>query len=217
MSEIPDLTGSVLDGVATGKILGTGDVAGVTESLAGAMLYDNSFLEFLRVQKPRRNQISLRQWQEFASVLEKLRIRFRHLYQDEILQGRAIYDDFSSNNMPSDSSGWITANRMNTSEILYLAEKLSQFLATRKEAFQERFMLQYNSQHDAARPEEGINNIQGDELLKQDLTQIAVIFNLIDQVTVLSSLEKEQLCEQVSRLLKPEELNMVQFNDVITK
>ena len=223
MSESQDLVGSVLDGIATGQVTrsGNGAGAGTTEALAGATSQDSSLMELLREQNPTRNQIGLHQWQQLAAVLEKLGFTLRELSQDDILQGWATYDDFSGNNMLSDSSGWITANRMNPSDILFMAEKLTRFLEDRQQAFQNDFARQYNAHTSATGLKEDsidriVNNIPDNSLLKEDLSQIAIALDLLNQMTSLTALEKNQLSERVLQLAKPKEFDIAQFREIIT-
>ncbi|MBN2377303.1 MAG: hypothetical protein JXD22_12945, partial [Sedimentisphaerales bacterium] len=200
MHEFPDLIGSVLDGVATGQIVGTGNSAGATEAIAGAMSHEISLLQLISVARPRRNEINMAEWEKVASVLEKLRIKPRYLRQDEILQGWAIYDDYFGTNMPSDSDRWITANRLDSAQIQLLAKKLKRFIANRTE-----------------KNTVSKNAIQEDVLLNEDLSQIAASLALLDQLPELTALEKEQLIEQVLHLTKPREFDMAEFRDKVSQ
>ncbi|RLC74890.1 MAG: hypothetical protein DRI61_15850, partial [Chloroflexi bacterium] len=195
----------VLDGAATRQVDRTDNGAGATEALAGAMAQENSWLQLLAGQKPRRNTINQTQWQELASVLEKLKVKSRYLCRDEILRGRALYDDYSAVLMPADSSGWITANRMDPGEIKLLAEKLRRFLTQRRESFHQELLQRDSLEH------------YEETSLEQDLSRIAILLSMLDHMSELTSLERERLINRVLQLVKPQEFELAQFRDMITQ
>jgi hypothetical protein len=218
MSEFQDLIGSVLDGIAVGQIRGTVNESDVAAVLADAMSHDRPIVERLRVQKPRRHPLGLSEWKELAAVLEQIGITFRPINQDEILQGWAIYDDYSGTHMLFDSSGAITANRMGPSEILRLAENLSRLLEVPLKKSKIETAIQYDSHQDKAGSNDRnrVANIQEEAVLKQYVLQIILILNMLDQTTAFTSFEKEQLSEQTLQLVKPQEIDIDQFRDIIT-
>jgi len=204
MSEFPDLIGSVLDAAAAGRIVGTDNGAGVTEALAGALAPENYWLQLLTRPKPIRNPIDIAQWEESAAVLEELKIKPRYLCQDEILRGRAFYDDYSEVLMPGDSSGWITANRMDPVEIKFLAKQLRRFLTQRKESFHQGLLRR------------NVFPVQEEISFQQDLSQLAVLLAIPDQIPKLTSWEKEQLAHRILLLVKPQEFDLAEFREMIS-
>ena len=134
-----------------------------------------------------------------------MKFRYRYLHQDEIEQGWAFYDDYSAVGLPGDSSGLITANRMDPVEVKFLARQLHQFLTQRRESFHQGLL-----QKDVFSTQEAIS-------FSQDMSELAVLLTISDQIPKLTLLEKEQLAHRILLLVKPQEFDLAELQEMISR
>lgn len=94
---------------------------------------------------------------------------------------------------------------MDPTEIQFLAEKMRQFLMHHRKSFQQELIQRHSSP--------GREEIS----FQQDLSRLAVLLAMPNLISELTSLEREQLANRILLLVKPQEFDLAELRDLISR